>query len=250
MCGCCYRVSTGVSTGTVLFDTLRHHRQRLVSPGASSNKSSERTVPRDKTRLCQTEPSPLTHPLTHTFFPLLPASRWPASEAGAGHAPSKRPPVWGPFSFNWRRRGDSNPRTRGYRVNGFRDRRIQPLCHPSAGVTASCGCREYMAESWGFEPQMRLNTAYTISNRAPSTSRPALHQGCRQRCRFLSTSGANAHASIHDCAAARPRESIWTHLVSVNGTSGGSQACTADFTVSLSQDFNRIGSGCHPWPSP
>ena len=32
----------------------------------------------------------------------------------------------------WRRRRDSNPRTRGYRVNGFRDRRIQPLCHPSA----------------------------------------------------------------------------------------------------------------------
>jgi hypothetical protein len=31
-----------------------------------------------------------------------------------------------------KRRGrDSNPRSRGYRLNGFQDRRIQPLCHPS-----------------------------------------------------------------------------------------------------------------------
>ena len=30
-----------------------------------------------------------------------------------------------------RRGGDSNPRRRGYRRNGFRDRRIQPLCHLS-----------------------------------------------------------------------------------------------------------------------
>ncbi len=31
----------------------------------------------------------------------------------------------------WRREGDSNPRYR-YRYNGFRDRRVQPLCHLSA----------------------------------------------------------------------------------------------------------------------
>jgi hypothetical protein len=31
-----------------------------------------------------------------------------------------------------RRGGDSNPRRRDYRRNGFRDRRIQPLCHLSA----------------------------------------------------------------------------------------------------------------------
>ena len=30
-----------------------------------------------------------------------------------------------------RRGGDSNPRRRDYRRNGFRDRRIQPLCHLS-----------------------------------------------------------------------------------------------------------------------
>src|SRR5687767_10967336 len=34
-------------------------------------------------------------------------------------------------SFFMRRGGDSNPRRRDYRRNGFRDRRIQPLCHLS-----------------------------------------------------------------------------------------------------------------------
>jgi hypothetical protein len=33
--------------------------------------------------------------------------------------------------FKARRGGDSNPRRRDYRRNGFRDRRIQPLCHLS-----------------------------------------------------------------------------------------------------------------------
>src|SRR5215208_1565598 len=34
-------------------------------------------------------------------------------------------------SLKERRGGDSNPRRRDYRRNGFRDRRIQPLCHLS-----------------------------------------------------------------------------------------------------------------------
>ncbi len=52
-------------------------------------------------------------------------------EPGTGNVPGSQR-----MSY-WRRRRDSNPRTRGYRVNGFRDRRIQPLCHPSAwGETA------------------------------------------------------------------------------------------------------------------
>ena len=38
------------------------------------------------------------------------------------------------LKLRWRRRRDSNPRTREHRVNGFRDRRIQPLCHSSVGV--------------------------------------------------------------------------------------------------------------------
>src|SRR5215211_7648087 len=37
-----------------------------------------------------------------------------------------------------RRGGDSNPRRRGYRRNGFRDRRIQPLCHLSAAEFIHC----------------------------------------------------------------------------------------------------------------
>jgi hypothetical protein len=38
------------------------------------------------------------------------------------------------LEFIWRRRRDSNPRYPDYGQNGFRDRRIQPLCHPSAGM--------------------------------------------------------------------------------------------------------------------
>jgi hypothetical protein len=37
-----------------------------------------------------------------------------------------------------RRGGDSNPRRRDYRRNGFRDRRIQPLCHLSAAECIHC----------------------------------------------------------------------------------------------------------------
>ena len=48
----------------------------------------------------------------------------------------------------------------GYRVNGFRDRRIQPLCHSSVGVKhgASQGARheKMLAESQGFEPWRRF----------------------------------------------------------------------------------------------
>ena len=110
----------------------------------------------------------------------------------------------GSLGSYWRRRGDSNPRTGGYPVNGFRDRRIQPLCHPSAKGTAPRGRREYVAESWGFEPQKRLNTAYTISNRAPSTSRPALHQDATA-VGFARQPVSNAQASIHDFRNKRTR---------------------------------------------
>ena len=49
-----------------------------------------------------------------------------------------------------------------YRPNGFRDRRIQPLCHPSAwGETtrrleASASREKQLAESQGFEPWRRF----------------------------------------------------------------------------------------------
>ena len=32
---------------------------------------------------------------------------------------------------NWRKERDSNPRSR-FRLSGFQDRRIRPLCHPSS----------------------------------------------------------------------------------------------------------------------
>src|SRR5919199_994042 len=47
-------------------------------------------------------------------------------------------------TFPWRRGGDSNPRRRDYRRNGFRDRRIQPLCHLSA--------REFTAPPYPLQP--------------------------------------------------------------------------------------------------
>lgn len=42
----------------------------------------------------------------------------------------------------WRRRGDSNPRL-SFPNNGFQDRRVQPLCHPSTHyLTYSLASRE------------------------------------------------------------------------------------------------------------
>ena len=43
----------------------------------------------------------------------------------------------GPSGRSQRRGRDSNPRYRGYPHNGFRDRPIQPLWHPSEGSSAS-----------------------------------------------------------------------------------------------------------------
>ena len=72
---------------------------------------------------------------------------------------------------SWRRRRDSNPRYPDYGQNGFRDRRIQPLCHPSAwgevgGLNpdhmktlqrwlALCSVVN-LAERRGFEPRIRF----------------------------------------------------------------------------------------------
>src|SRR3954470_22004674 len=39
-----------------------------------------------------------------------------------------------------RRGWDSNPRDRGYRPNGFQDRRIRPLCHPSGLSSLETRC--------------------------------------------------------------------------------------------------------------
>ena len=77
----------------------------------------------------------------------------------------------------WRRRRDSNPRTRGYRINGFRDRRIQPLCHPSAWGESARLKDAPRENNWRRVRDLNPGDAfdaYTISNRAPSATRTTL----------------------------------------------------------------------------
>ena len=55
------------------------------------------------------------------------------------------------------------------RVNGFRDRRIQPLCHPSVGYWLSkSGARRrhwtILAESLGFEPRIRFRRIHDFQS--------------------------------------------------------------------------------------
>ena len=97
------------------------------------------------------------------------ASEWRYREANwgcCGNSAMKKA-LWdesprGLFCFRWRRRRDSNPRTRERRVNGFRDRRIQPLCHSSVrneqGALPEKEVRpeRLLAESRGFEPRRRF----------------------------------------------------------------------------------------------
>lgn len=79
-----------------------------------------------------------------------------------GRGAQKKPPRLRGLVSSWRRRRDSNPRYPGCGQNGFRDRRIQPLCHPSAWgvglVPLICETRRsallFLAERWGFEPQI------------------------------------------------------------------------------------------------
>ena len=72
------------------------------------------------------------------------------------------------LTFKWRRGRDSNPRT-PEGVNGFRDRRIQPLCHPSVGYWLSkSGARRrhrtILAESLGFEPRIRFRRIHDFQS--------------------------------------------------------------------------------------
>ena len=49
-------------------------------------------------------------------------------------------------------------------VNGFRDRRIRPLCHPSEGETAPVGAVNALAESQGFEPWRRFRRLHDFQS--------------------------------------------------------------------------------------
>ncbi len=62
-------------------------------------------------------------------------------------------------------------------VNGFRDRRIQPLCHPSVRVTRRPEGRR--GTCWRRVRDLNPGCAfgaYTISNRAPSATRTTLRE--------------------------------------------------------------------------
>ena len=91
----------------------------------------------------------------------------------------EKTPMAGGRANQWRRRRDSNPRTLE-RVNGFRDRRIQPLCHPSVWVTRRPEGRRGMIwrRVWDLNPGYAFGV-YTISNRAPSATRTTLRESHR-----------------------------------------------------------------------
>lgn len=72
-----------------------------------------------------------------------------------------------------------------YRPNGFRDRRIQPLCHPSAGAMRRLKGRHIktsleeargisLAERWGFEPQIRFWRIHDFQSCSLSQTRTSL----------------------------------------------------------------------------
>ena len=64
-----------------------------------------------------------------------------------------------------------------YRPNGFRDRRIQPLCHPSAWGKNKAGTKACFGINWRRVRDLNPGDAfdaYTISNRAPSATRTTL----------------------------------------------------------------------------
>ena len=77
-------------------------------------------------------------------------------------------------------------------VNGFRDRRIQPLCHPSAWGERRAIEEEGAPRESNWRRVRDLNPgdafgAYTISNRAPSATRTTLRVQHRKLYRIFPT---------------------------------------------------------------
>ena len=146
---------------------------------------------------------PRWHP-THRAQPAIPVrttrAKSPrrfheAAPRGAANRPKCKKPAAARatgFTICWRRRRDSNPRTRGYRINGFRDRRIQPLCHPSAWGERRAIEEEGAPRESNWRRVRDLNPgdafgAYTISNRAPSATRTTLRVQHRKLYRIFPT---------------------------------------------------------------
>ena len=95
---------------------------------------------------------------------------------GRGGSDNKKAPLLGLIPSNG---GGGGIRTLVtlYRPNGFRDRRIQPLCHPSAWGKNKAGSKACFGINWRRVRDLNPGDAfdaYTISNRAPSATRTTL----------------------------------------------------------------------------
>ncbi len=90
---------------------------------------------------------------------------------------NKKAPVFGSFLNLNGGGGGIRTLVTLYRPNGFRDRRIQPLCHPSAWGKNKAGTKACFGINWRRVRDLNPGDAfdaYTISNRAPSATRTTL----------------------------------------------------------------------------
>ena len=94
-----------------------------------------------------------------------------------GGSDNKKAPVAGSFLNQNGGGGGIRTLVTLYRPNGFRDRRIQPLCHPSAWGKNKAGSKACFGINWRRVRDLNPGDAfdaYTISNRAPSATRTTL----------------------------------------------------------------------------
>ena len=87
----------------------------------------------------------------------------------------------------------------GYRVNGFRDRRIQPLCHSSVGVKHGASQGRAMRRCWRRVRDLNPGDAfgaYTISNRAPSATRTTLRENAQAIVPYLAANASGNFKSL------------------------------------------------------
>ena len=98
-----------------------------------------------------------------------------------------------------------------------------PFASPSAsGMSAATASNQIvkMAERKGFEPSIRLLTVYSLSRRAPSTTRPPLRGALNRGGLRLSSAGESIASSLRELVktgvAKRGREmAIWRHIPAV-----------------------------------
>ena len=94
-----------------------------------------------------------------------------------GGSDNKKAPILGSFLNQNGGGGGIRTLVTLYRPNGFRDRRIQPLCHPSAWGKNKAGSKACFGINWRRVRDLNPGDAFdahTISNRAPSATRTTL----------------------------------------------------------------------------